>query len=219
MKKRILTVLAVALSFVALLAVLFNQKLQQKEFKPAIEKSYLIRYQPAKELVSFYLTNHQKKPVTKATLKEHWSLIFIGYTYCPDICPTTLSMLKSAYAELSAISPVQVIFVSVDPSRDTPERLNQYIHYFHNDFIAATAPHVDLYPFVQNLGFAYAIHDDKRGANYLVDHSASIAIVNPDGKIQVSLKPKPSAHGYAPTVEKQQLVNAFAQAVSDYKTQ
>lgn len=170
---------------------------------------YLILHEPAKALAPFQLTDHLGSPLGNQEVTGKWSLIFLGYTYCPDVCPTTLAMMKSVYAKLNGVAPVQVIFVSADPQRDTPDRLKQYIQYFHSEFIGATAPHADLYPLTRNLGLAYAMYDGKTPESYLVDHSASVVLINPKGQVQATFKPMPSPHGYVPTVRPAQLLSDF----------
>lgn len=180
------------------------------------EVGYLLVHQPARAIAPFQLTTHLNKPFGNEQLLGNWSILFLGYTYCPDICPTTLAMFKSVYTRLTEVRPVQVVFVSADPQRDSPERLHQYINYFHPEFIGATAPHADLYPFTRNLGLAYAMFDGETPDSYLVDHSASIVVVNPEGKIAATLKPMPSPHGYVPTVQSSQLLQDFKAVVQEF---
>ena len=94
---------------------------------------YVSLYPQARALPDFQLVDHNNQLFTPENLMGHWSLVFVGYTYCPDICPTTLAELKGIYPELQKIptdSPIQVVLLSVDPNRDTPERLNEYINFF-----------------------------------------------------------------------------------------
>lgn len=177
------------------------------------ELEYLVIHQPAQSIAPFHLTTHQGEALGLAQLKGRWSIMFLGYTFCPDICPTTLAMLKSAYGKLNDIHPVQIIFVSADPQRDSPQRLNQYINYFHPEFIAATGPHADLYPLTRNLGLAYAMFDGDTPENYLVDHSASIVLINPEGELQATFRPMPSPHGYVPTVQAKQLITDYSKVI------
>lgn len=89
-------------------------------------------YPQVRALPDFKLVDHNNQAFTAESLKGHWSLVFVGYTYCPDICPTTLAELTSIYPELQKIPtdfPIQVVLLSVDPKRDTPERLNEYINF------------------------------------------------------------------------------------------
>jgi protein SCO1/2 len=113
-------------------------------------------------LPDFQLIDHNKQIFTAENLKGYWSLVFVGYTYCPDICPTTLAELKGVYPELQKIPsdfPIQVVLLSVDPKRDTPERLNEYINFFHADFIGVSGEHPQLFPLVRAMGMMYSMSE------------------------------------------------------------
>lgn len=104
-----------------------------------------------------------------------------------------MAELNSIYPQLQALDtthPIKVVFVSVDPKRDTPARLNEYVHYFNKDFIGITGEHTDLFPFARSLGMMYAIAESTDNPNYLVDHSASVVLVNPAGEVLGRFKPK-----------------------------
>ncbi|BDX04562.1 SCO family protein [Planctobacterium marinum] len=159
---------------------------------PPKTPNYAQMYPAPRILHESELTAHDGSTITPAWFKEQWTLVFVGYTWCPDICPTTLAELKGIYPDLQAISseyPVKVLFVSVDPGRDDVPRLNEYIQFFHEDFYAATAEHKQLFPLVRSMGMAYAIAESTDKPDYLVDHSASIAIINPDAHLVGRFKP------------------------------
>ena len=150
-------------------------------------------YPQARALPSFQLVDHNKQTFTAANLIGHWSLVFVGYTYCPDICPTTLAELKSVYPELQKIPsdfPIQIVLLSVDPKRDTPERLNEYINFFHPDFIAVSGEHSQLFPLVRAMGMMYSMSESTDKPNYLVDHSSSVVVVNPKAQVIGRFKPE-----------------------------
>ncbi len=124
-----------------------------------------------------------EQAITNEVFNDQWSFVFFGYTYCPDVCPTTMSALNSFYQQLPEDfkSNTQVILVSVDPERDTPEQLAQYSKAFHPEFIGATADHEALEPFTRSFGAVYyKVGEDSE--DYLVDHTAKIFLVDPDGK-------------------------------------
>jgi len=162
--------------------------------KPLNEQTeYMSWYPQARALHNFSLTNHNNEEMTNADLKGKWTLAFVGYTFCPDICPVTLAEINKIYPELAqqaSSTPLQIWFLSVDPRRDTTERLNEYIKYFNADFVASTGPHDQLFPLVRSMGMMYAMSDDMSNPNYLVDHSASIVVINPDGNVVGRFKPK-----------------------------
>jgi len=101
----------------------------------------------------------------------------------------------------------------VDPQRDTVEKLSQYIAYFNPEFKALTADHSVLFPFARNLGLMYAISDKGKNESYLVDHSASVVVINPQGKIAAIFKPQHEL-GELPIISGEQLVSDFAKIVN-----
>jgi protein SCO1/2 len=150
-------------------------------------------YPQVRALPDFELVDHNNQSFTSENLKGHWSLVFVGYTYCPDICPTTLAELKNVYPALQKIPtdfPIQVVLLSVDPNRDTPERLNEYITFFHPDFIAISGEHAQLFPLVRAMGMMYSMSESTDNPNYLVDHSSSVVVVNPQAQVVGRFKPE-----------------------------
>ncbi|MBA6363612.1 SCO family protein [Colwellia sp. BRX8-4] len=181
------------------------------------QPEHALYYQQVREVKPFQLTNHHNQAFTKEQLANKWSWVFLGYTSCPDVCPTTLQELNFVYDDLKAISKdTQILLVSVDPSRDTPEKLAQYIAYFNEEFIALTGDHGVLFPFARNLGMMYAINepesDEADNNGYLVDHSASLVLINPQGDIAAIFKPR-QALGVLPTIDGEKLVSDFAKIV------
>ncbi|NCP65113.1 MAG: SCO family protein [Paraglaciecola sp.] len=150
------------------------------------QAEYLSAYPAPRALPDFALIDQRQQPFTSEQLQGHWTLVFVGYTYCPDICPTTLAELQRIYPELQTLptkNTVQVVFVSVDPKRDTPERLLEYINFFEPSFYAVSGEHKELYPLVRAMGMMYSMVDDTDEPNYLVDHSASVVLINPSAQV------------------------------------
>lgn len=203
-------------ALVALVTGLFIYTSVSNKNEALLHPEYALYYQQTREIKPFEMTDHQGQVFNKQSFIGKWSWLFFGYTSCPDVCPTTLQELNFSFDELQAISPInQVLLVTVDPSRDSQEKLAQYINYFHKDFIALRAGHEVLFPFARNLGLMYAITDDaetKAKDSYLVDHSASIVLVNPQGKIAAIFKPQ-HVLGQLPTVDGEKLVADFAKIV------
>ncbi|MDA8938962.1 SCO family protein [Pseudoalteromonas marina] len=164
-------------------------------------------YEDAKSLSDFTLKNQHGEPVTKEQFKGQWNLVFLGYTSCPDICPLTLAKLNAVYKELEADYPLQIWFVSVDPNRDTAEKRKQYIDYFNPNFLAVSGEHKDLFPVVRELGLIYAISDTTE-ADYAVDHSASVALVDDTGALRAIFKPE-FKQGSVPLINSTQLMQEF----------
>lgn len=187
-----------------------------KESTAISPPAHALYYQESREIKSFSMTDHHGQVFNNQSLKGKWSWIFFGYTSCPDVCPTTLQELNFSYKALQAISPNnQVILVTVDPQRDSQDKLAQYIGYFNPEFIALRAEHNVLFPFARNVGLMYAIVDDgdaKANDSYLVDHSASIVLVNPEGRVNAIFKPT-HVLGQVPTIRGKDLVSDFKQVV------
>ncbi|MDP5292805.1 SCO family protein [Oceanimonas sp. CHS3-5] len=177
----------------------------------------VVVYPEPRPLKAMALTDAEGQPFTEQRFQDHWSLVFVGYTYCPDICPTTLSDLARIYPELTRLSDkTQVVFVSADPGRDTPERLKAYTAHFNPDFIAATAEHAQLMPAVQQLGLIYGVHE-RGEQDYLVDHSASIALINPDAQLHASFRPVFDEGSGIPLVDGQLLLQDLERIIARWR--
>ncbi len=148
---------------------------------------------------TFRLVDQHGKAFGPESLRGHWTYLFFGYTYCPDVCPTTLGVLaqtsKLIQAQDSTLSQPQVVFVSVDPIRDDkPGRLAEYMAYFNPSFLGVTGPEKQLRYFTQPLGIHYLAHPPDAGDdNYLVDHSAAILLFDPQGRLRALTSPPHSA--------------------------
>ncbi|NHH99038.1 SCO family protein [Oceanimonas sp. MB9] len=174
-------------------------------------------YPEPRPLAPMALTDAYGRPFTERQFREHWSLVFLGYTFCPDICPTTLADLARVYPQLRQLSDkAQVVFVSADPGRDTPDRLKAYTAHFSPEFIAATADHSTLMPAVQQLGLIYGVHE-RGEQDYLVDHSASIALINPNGELHASFRPVFDEGSGIPLVDSQLLLQDFKRIVGRWR--
>jgi protein SCO1/2 len=135
----------------------------------------------------FALLDHRGKPFTLEQLKGKWSFLFFGFTHCPDVCPTTLSILDRVSRELGKESvsnrDVQFVFVSVDPARDTPEILGKYVAYFNPDFIGVTGADETLLPLTRQLGIYVERETPDAEGNYLVAHGAAVLLIDPEGRL------------------------------------
>ncbi len=141
-------------------------------------------------IAPFTLSGSNGRPFTNADFSGHWTLVFAGYTFCPDVCPTTLADLASVRSKLGAdAGKLQVVFISVDPQRDTPERLDKYVHYFSPDFRAATGDNAALEALGQSLGFVFLKVPGATPESYLMDHSAALMLINPRAELAGYLTP------------------------------
>jgi len=132
-------------------------------------------------LMPFTLTDHLGNPFGLEQLSGKWSFLFFGYTHCPDACPMTLAVLKNFDEKLAgenAAKDVQVVFVSVDPARDTREQMANYIHYFNDKFIGLIGTEEQITALAQQLGALFYKADNNE--NYAMDHSVSIFLIAPD---------------------------------------
>jgi protein SCO1 len=148
------------------------------------------RLAPSRALADFSLIDQQGRKFGSANLRGHWTIMFFGYTNCPDFCPATLSTLaalqKQLRQEKGAVLP-QVLFVSVDAKRDTPAQLAKYVPYFDPSFIGLTAadqPSIE--EIAKKLGVAVVITPSPDG-NYSVDHSGALFVLDPEGRLAAVL--------------------------------
>ncbi len=149
-----------------------------------------------RELPAFNLRQSDGTPLVAGELAGHWTLVFLGFTFCPDVCPTTLTELAQAQKQWEAMpesTRPRVLFVSVDPERDTPGKTGEYAHAFHPDTLAATADVPALEKFATSLGFVFmkapGANFEHNPQDYSVDHSAHIAVLDPQGRLAGLIRP------------------------------
>jgi len=124
----------------------------------------------------------------------HWTMAFFGYTYCPDICPAALANMAQTMTVVREKNPefadTQILFVSVDPQRDTPDRLKEYVEYFDPAFVGTTGEKTDIDELTSALGALYTIvGETEDNNNYLVDHSSQIVLIDPKGGLRAIITP------------------------------
>jgi protein SCO1 len=132
----------------------------------------------------FELQDYDNRSFTRAQLTDHWTLLFFGYTSCPDVCPLTLTVLKDVYRRLEGTpyaQDTQVVFVSVDPKRDSLATLKRYVQHFHPSFKGVTGSEDQLQQLTKPLGIFYQYQG--AGEDYLVDHSSAMLLVDPTGSL------------------------------------
>ncbi|MFP3516180.1 SCO family protein [Pseudomonas sp. SIMBA_077] len=174
----------VALIALVMGLVLNNLMTKQNQGNSAARsEAGIILLPQSRHLPAITLTNQNAEPVVINELKGQWSLLFFGYTYCPDICPTTLSQLRQIKSELpkEVQDNLQVVLVSVDPNRDTPEQLKKYLSYFDPQFVGLTPRSIEELQTLANAVSIPFIPADTRKPNYTVDHSGNLALIGPDG--------------------------------------
>jgi len=172
------------LVFIAVIVAGFVHRISLPRVMTASEMSanglYLL--ETPRNMGEFELIDHYGKPFNRSRLEGQWTLMFFGFTHCPDVCPTTMTFLDTFLASLEGTEAQdpQIVMVSVDPARDTVEQLADYVPYFNPDFTGVTGEFLDLHRFATalNIPFRKVVEDD---GSYQVDHSSNIVLINPRG--------------------------------------
>lgn len=138
--------------------------------------------EPPRDMGEFALVDHRGEPFTNASLEGQWTLVFFGFTYCPDVCPTTMAFLNDFVTELEGteVEDTEVVMISVDPARDTVEQLAEYVPFFNEEFTGVTGEFLDLFRFATALNTPFR-KVPGQGEDYQVDHSANVVLINPRG--------------------------------------
>lgn len=202
MDKNIRLTLILCLIFVALVFALTYHRITRNNavaLSPeALREVGALVYETPVVLQPFSLVDQRGQAFTQEQLKGKWSLIFFGFTSCPDICPLTLTELSQFYRQLPADSSEagspQIIMVSVDPARDSTEKLAEYMSSFHEDFIGLNGPYDEVAALARQLFVSHepppvmvaadphAGHTMPAADDYLIDHSGNVLIINPEGQ-------------------------------------
>ncbi len=143
----------------------------------------------------FSLLDQHGQLFGRAALENRWSLVFTGFTHCPDLCPTTLAFLAKLRARVPG-DGLQIVFVSVDPERDTPERIASYLAHFDPTFVGVTGTTVEIERFTAALGLAQ-VRNPGVGGEYTVDHSAALVLIDPQARVAGYFRPPHDAEALA----------------------
>jgi protein SCO1/2 len=152
--------------------------------QPAVATATVLS--PPRPLPPFALVDQDNKPFGAERLRGGWSLVFFGFTSCPDVCPVTMSALaqtRKLLADLPEPARPQVVMISVDPLRDTPERLGTYLKAFDPAFVGATGTKPAIDELAQRMGVMAATRP-LEGDNYTVDHTTSVFLIDPNGALR-----------------------------------
>ena len=153
----------------------------------------------------FTLVDQDGKPVDQSVLNGKWSVVFFGYTFCPDVCPTTLTTLGQTMTLLGPqAKDVQVVFVTIDPARDTPAALKTYLtsRVFPKNIIGLTGTPAQIARIAK--GYKVYYQQEGTGAGYSMDHSTALYVMGPDGQFRTVI-----ADGLTPQQDAQQLADAM----------
>jgi len=154
---------------------------------PALELTAGTALPEPRKIDPFALVDQQGQTFDAAALEGRWTVLFTGFTHCPDICPTTLATLAELDERLGPAAP-RFLFVSVDPERDTPERIAAYLEHFDPDLVGATGTRDAIESFTRGLGLAQVRNPGVRG-EYTVDHSAALVLIDPRARLAGYFQP------------------------------
>lgn len=172
----------------------------------------IVQLPQSRELPAVTLTDQDGQPRAANDLDGRWTLLFFGYTFCPDVCPTTLAELRQLQGLLSQEDRqrLRVVMVTVDPARDTPEQLRQYLGFFDAGFAGLTGELDAIQTLSGRVGIPF-IPGDASLPNYTVDHSANLALLAPDGRqhgfIRAPLKVQKLAEALPPLLASRPIVD------------
>jgi protein SCO1/2 len=177
------------------LALLLNKILSPPSLsKDQLREQGVYLFEKPRLVKDFELLDKNAQPFTKKDLVGKWSLVFFGFTHCPDICPTTLATLNQFYQQMKKepanrvlLDKTRVILATVDPAKDTPEVLKPYVDYFNPNFNAITGEFLSVYNLATNLNAPFK--KIVQGDDYTMDHSAYVFVLNDKGDYQGFIKP------------------------------
>ncbi|WP_444902414.1 SCO family protein [Microbulbifer sp. SSSA007] len=190
-KRGIRVTIAILLLFIVAVLVGFVHKLSQPRVitDSELRLNGAVKLQKARILDNFQLVSDTGEVFHTDSLKGQWTLVFFGFTHCPDICPTTLSTLNSFYQLLdgNTRSNTEIILVTVDPARDNPKILHDYVRYFNKEFHGITGDFFEIKRFASQLNVPFnKVMLDEGG--YTVDHGSQVVLINPFGHYHAFFK-------------------------------
>lgn len=188
------------LLLLVVLVTLFSVRSERKKIVELRELGTTVLPEPL-ILEGFRLTDQYGSPYTNTELLGHWTLMFFGFTSCPDICPLTMAELGQFYQQLDQPSledKLKVVMVTVDPGRDTPESMGRYVGSFHEEFVGLSGDYDSISRLAAQLFVAHvdppehSTHSENSVVaedNYLIEHSGQIAVINPQGQFYAVMRP------------------------------
>ena len=183
-------VLVAAIAIVAAIAGVYVGRQVSQPDVPALESGTLLPR--PRTLTEFNLLDTRGAATSPRELRGHPTLVFFGFTHCPDVCPTTLALLanvqKQAALQDKRMAGLEVAFISVDPERDSPEQVGSYIASFGGEFIGLTGSTPEIVNAAKSFGVAFA-RVELAGGNYTMDHSATVFALDSDARIVAVFTP------------------------------
>ena len=175
-RKKFILLSSTIISFIIILALTFlfaeylSRKNAPQKMSEIIDKVHLI--------------DHNGQPFNRTTLKNKPSLLFFGFTNCPEICPTTLADLSEITKEVtSSVNAINIIFVTLDPKRDNKEHLKDYVQYFDSNIIGVTGDKIEIKKFAENWGVFYETVNTSNN-NYTINHTATVFMIDKLGNFR-----------------------------------
>jgi protein SCO1/2 len=155
----------------------------------------LFVFESPRNLEAFELTDQYGEPFNVQRLLGQWSLVFFGYTFCPDICPITMATIRQfdqllQENDAAAADLLQVVMISVDPQRDSPEKLRDYVGFFGPDYIGATGEMATLFTLARQMNTTFS-YQAQTGDDYLVSHGGEVMLINPEGQLHGFFRASP----------------------------
>lgn len=175
-------IVLVAFICAAIMTSLFVFRLSHKPQIATLAANQGLTFPAGRDIKPFELKTTNNESFSQKNFNQHWTLVFFGFTHCSTICPTTLDMLQRAYTALHSSYPsLQVVLISLDPERDTPNALATYTHTFNPAFIGVTGNIQTIRKLQSQLGI-FAARDDATTNNDQIQHTSSILLINPQGR-------------------------------------
>ncbi|MEP0201117.1 MAG: SCO family protein [Halioglobus sp.] len=183
-RRRIWLTVASVLLFMTVIVAGFVNRIQMPRVMTAAEMKAngLYLFETPRDLGEFSLLDQRGEAFVPERFEGAWTLVFFGFTYCPDVCPATMSFLNGFIKELEGTEAeeTRVVMISVDPARDTVEQLSEYVPYFNKDFTGVTGEFLELHRLATAMNTPFR-KVPGQGENYQVDHSANVVLINPRG--------------------------------------
>ena len=184
---------------VAVIAVVLGLTFNKYVNRPSMTKEQLsqtgtVLFETPRAVEFKGLQDHNGNAFKSDQFKEGWTLVYFGYTFCPDICPITLSQLNKLDAKLKDKNPelakkMRYLMVSVDPRRDTAEKLKNYVPHFNPDFVGLTGDIKNIHSLTVQMNIPFTPVIEPEDEFYLVDHGANLAVINPRGDYHGFIRP------------------------------
>ena len=188
-KSRLLLLLSLTI-LASLLAVFVIRQPASSDWASAAPEVQAILLPAARDIADFSLLDQHGQSFARTNFEGRWSLLYFGYLQCPDICPTTLqslSRMRKLMIEAGQVTEIpRIVFISVDPANDTPERIARYLAFFDEELIGLSGSADQLEALTHSLGIVYAENVEANGVRSM-EHTTSIIVVDPQGRAVAAL--------------------------------